>query len=378
MTELLFWFSLAGLVYIYLGYPLLVYGLARLFPAHRERHSIDQKVSLVIACHNEAERIHEKLSSLLRSRQAELIDEILIGSDGSTDDTARSVTTLDDPKIQLFEFSERRGKPAVLNDLIPRCRNQFIVLCDARQALSENAISELLANFADPNVGVVSGELMFRHSENDSAAGRGMGAYWRYEKLIRHAEAQFRSVPGASGALYAIRREAFRPIPESTLLDDVVIPMMAVARGWSCIFERNAIAWDAPSHSLGREAIRKRRTIAGAAQLIIHHPAWLLPWRNPIWFEFVSHKILRLTSPVLLMVVAVTNLLLRSEWPYALLLSGQGGFYCSALAGWLFQKQGRPSSILGIQTMFLALNVTTAVALLDALRGRFRVTWQRT
>lgn len=378
MTELLFWSSLAGLVYIYLGYPLLVNGLARGFPAHRERHPVDQKVSLVIACHNEAERIHRKLSALLRSDQAAMIDEVLVGSDGSTDDTARSVAALDDQRIKLFEFSERRGKPAVLNDLIPRCRNQIIVLCDARQVLSENAIPELLANFADPHVGVVSGELMFRHSESDSTAGRGIGAYWRYEKLIRRAEAQFRSVPGASGALYAIRREAFRPVPESTLLDDVVIPMTAVAQGWSCIFERNAIAWDDPSDSLGREAIRKRRTIAGAAQLIIHHPAWLLPWRNPIWFEYVSHKILRLASPMLLLIVAVTNLLLIRDWQYALLLSGQACFYCSALAGWLCQKLGRPSSIFGIQTMFLALNLTTAAALLDALRGRFRVTWQRT
>lgn len=378
MTEFVFWCSLVGLVYVYLGYPLLVNALARVFPAAQERNPVDQKVSLVIACHNEAERIHSKLAGLMNSRQAELIDEVLIGSDGSTDDTAGAVNALNDSRIQLVEFTERRGKPAVLNDLIPRCRNQIIVLCDARQELSENAIPELLANFADSKVGVVSGELMFRQSENDSTAGRGIGAYWRYEKLIRRAESRFRSVPGATGALYAIRREAFRPLPDSTLLDDVVIPMNAVTQGYRCIFERNAIAWDVPSDSLSREAVRKRRTIAGAAQLIIHHPTWLLPWRNPIWFEYVSHKLLRLASPVLLVIVAGTNLLLIDESQYVFLMAGQAAFYCSALAGWLCQKLGRPSSVFGIQTMFLALNITTAAALLDAMRGRFRVTWQRT
>ena len=195
--------------------------------------------------------------------------------------------------------------------------------------------------------------------------------------MIRRAEAQFRSVPGATGALYAIRRAAFRPIPNSTLLDDVVIPMTAVTQGWRCVFERKAIAWDDPSDSLGREAIRKRRTIAGAAQLIVHHPSWLLPWKNPIWLEYVSHKLLRLVSPVMLLTVAVTNVLLMSQLPYLLLLLVQGCFYYSAFAGWLCQKIGRPSSIFGVQAMFLTLNVTTVAALFDAMRGRFRVTWQR-
>lgn len=378
MTEIIFWLSLAGLIYVYLGYPILVKLLAALFPMRRERHLPDgQKVSVVIACHNEAERIRQKLEALLPSAQACFIDEILIGSDGSSDDIAASIATLNDPRIRLVEFSDRRGKPAVLNDVIPQCRSEIIVLCDARQILSDDAIPELLANFADPKVGVVSGELMFRQSSNDSTAGRGIGAYWRYEKMIRHAEAQFRSVPGATGALYAIRREAFRTIPDSTLLDDVVIPMVAVAQGWRCIFERNATAWDDPSDSLGREAIRKRRTIAGAAQLIVHHPSWLLPWKNPIWLEFVSHKLMRLVSPALLLSVAVTNVLLLSQLTYSLLMLGQICFYYSAFAGWLCQKIGRPSSIFGVQAMFLTLNATTVAALCDAMRGRFCVTWQR-
>jgi hypothetical protein len=199
-----------------------------------------------------------------------------------------------------------------------------------------------------------------------------------FKKMLKSAEAQFRSVPGANGALYAMRREAFRPIPDSTLLDDVVIPMVAVMQGWRCVFERKAIAWDDPSDSLGREAIRKRRTIAGAAQLVVHHPSWLLPWKNPIWLEFVSHKMLRLVSPVLLLSVAVTNVLLVSQLPYSLLLLGQICFYYSAFAGLLCQKIGRPSSIFGIQAMFVTLNATTVAALFDAIRGRFRVTWQRT
>jgi len=223
----------------------------------------------------------------------------------------------------------------------------------------------------------VSGELTFRDTENESTAGRGIGAYWRYEKMIRKSEASFRSVPGATGALYAIRKSLFQPIAQATLLDDVVIPMQAIVSGSRCVFEPEAIAWDDPSASLGQEAVRKRRTIAGAAQLLHHHPSWLLPWKNPIWFEFVSHKVLRLASPPMLFTVAVTNVLLAADPLYRLLLVFQLSFYYSALAGWVLQKTGRSSSLFGVQLMFLTLNVTTVAALWDAVRGRFRVTWQK-
>ena len=377
MSELLFWLSLTTLAYIYAGYPLLIRALARVRPLQREKAAQDASVSVVIACYNEADRIVEKLTTLLHADDKGQIAEILVGSDGSTDRTSDLISQIGDDRIRLFAFDERRGKPAILNDLIPQCRSEFVVLCDARQRLSENAIPELLANFADVRVGAVSGELMFEQESANSTARRGIGAYWHYEKLIRKSESQFHSVPGATGALYAIRQSLFRPIPQNTLLDDVVIPMQAVAQKKLCVFEPQAIAWDQPSASLGCEAIRKRRTIAGAAQLIVQHPAWLLPWRNPIWFEFVSHKILRLTSPFLLLTVAICNVLLLDHPAYRILGILHAGFYASALGGWLCQQVGRPSLLLGLQLMFVTLNATTIAALWDAARGRFHVTWRR-
>lgn len=378
MTSIMFWSGLAGLIYIYAGYPCLIHLLSRWRPLQRVRRPVCEPVSVVIACHNDAERVRAKLVALLTSPQSELIREVLVGSDGSTDNIRAAVEDIADTRIRLIEFPERRGKPAVLNELIPQCGSEIVVLCDARQILSENAIPELLANFADPQTGVVSGELMFRSQDSDGTAVKGIGAYWKYEKLIRKAESRYRSVPGATGALYAIRKVLFRPIPESTLLDDVVIPMQAVAEGYRCVFESRAVAWDDPSSSLGREAVRKRRTIAGAAQMIVQHPAWLLPWRNPIWLEYVSHKVLRLLSPFLLLIVLTTNLLLMDQPLYRLLLILQACFYYSAFAGWLCQRLGVRSVLFGLQLTFLTLNATTLAALWDALRGRFQVTWRRT
>ena len=377
IVQTLFWLSLVGLFYIYVGYPMLVWIGARFRGGKTHRAPWDAPLSVVIVGHNEAHRLTAKLDSLFGSDRADLIAEVLIGSDGSDDETAAIVAAYGDDRVRLIPFSERRGKPAVLNDVVPQCRSDVVVLTDARQELDPAALSRLTAPFADRRVGVVSGELMFRKTEGSTAA-EGIGAYWAYEKFIRKCESRFRSVPGATGALYAIRRQLFQPMSENTLLDDVVIPMQAVEQGYRCLLEPGAIAWDRPSHSAGQESVRKRRTIAGCAQLMVNQPRWLLPWRNPIWWEFVSHKLARLVSPVLLGVVLITNLLLAGQSIYLGLMIGQIGFYGSALVGMAYQRTGRESRSFGLPLMFLTLNATTLAALWDASRGRFRAAWQRT
>ena len=376
--QIIFWLSMFGVAYIFVGYPLLVFALSRLRPLRTTKSANVEPISVVLVGYNEAARLPAKIASVLASDDAHLIRELIIASDGSTDETSAVITALDDPRVQLIAFPNRRGKPSVLNEVIPRCHSEVVVLMDARQELDRRAIAELAVNFADESVGVVSGELVFRWEGDVTTVSQGIGIYWRYEKFIRKCEGRFRSVPGATGALYALRRSLFRPIPEQTILDDVVIPMQAVAAGYRCLFEPAAIAFDHPSDSTTKESIRKRRTVAGAAQLIVNHPAWLLPWRNPIWFEFVSHKLLRLASPLLLLVAAVANLCLASHPIYAVLLMWHVAFYVSALIGWWFQRAGRRSVLFGAQLMFVALNATTVAALWDALRGRFRATWQRT
>lgn len=371
------WATLAALAYIYVGYPAAVWLLARLRPLQVNRAPWTGPISVVLVVHNEADRLAAKLDSLLASDIAEQIAEILVGSDGSTDDTAAVLAACPDRRVTLVHFDDRRGKPAVLNDLVPRCRGELVILTDVRQMLDRAAISSLAANFADLRVGVVSGELMFRQSQNNSAAAEGMGAYWTYEKLIRRSESRFRGVPGATGALYGLRRDLFRPVPPNTLLDDVVIPMQAVETRRLCLFEPGAIAWDVPSQSTRQEGIRKRRTIAGCVQLIINQPRWLLPWKNPLWWEFVSHKLSRLVSPLLLAIVLITSLCLRANPVYATLAVAQLVFYTLALLGWWLQREGRKAPLLGPVLMFVALNVTTLLALWDALCGRYRAAWQR-
>ena len=234
LLTFLFWYSAGLIVYIYIGYPLLIWTLGHCFPLRIKKGPWSGKVSIVIAGYNEATRLGPKLDSLFRTEAAGQIAEVLIGSDGSDDNTAEMIAAYPDPRVRLISFPTRRGKPAVLDDLVPQCTSDIVILTDARQEIDRPAITRLLENFADERVGVVSGELVFRTSETDTTAAEGVGVYWKYEKFLRKSESRFRSVPGATGAFYALRRSVFRPIPTSTLLDDVMIPMQAIEQGYLC------------------------------------------------------------------------------------------------------------------------------------------------
>jgi cellulose synthase/poly-beta-1,6-N-acetylglucosamine synthase-like glycosyltransferase len=377
LIKILFWLSVALLAYIYAGYPLLVALLAKFRPNHVKVARWHGTISIVLVAHNEAPRIAAKLSNLFASTISDQIVEVLVGSDGSTDGTADIAAGFPDHRVQVVDFETRRGKAGVINDLASHCRGDVIVFVDARQNFAPTALALIVENFSDPTVGVVSGELVFLQDDQSTTAADGVGFYWNYEKWIRTAESQFRSVPGATGALYALRNELFRPIPEQTLLDDVVIPMQAIEQGYRCVLERGAVAYDRPSPTSSRESIRKRRTIAGCAQLILSQPRWMRPSKNPIWWEFCSHKLARLASPLLLAVAAGTNIRLAAQPFYTLLLTVQGAFYVAALVGWIYQHRGRRSQLFGPFLMFVSLNGTTILALWDALLGRFRPTWQK-
>lgn len=374
---ILFWSSVAGLAYVYLVYPVLIGMCGRFRDAALERAPWTKPVSVVIVVHNEAGRLQRKLDGLFRSEAAERICEVLVTSDGSTDDTARAVAEYPDARVRLVEFDERRGKPACLNELVPQCRSDVVVLTDARQRLDPAAISRLLELFADVRVGAVSGELVFDAPAQPTTGPDRAGCYRRYETWMLRSESRFRSAPGAGGAFYAVRRNVFRPIPDDTVLDDVVIPMKIIERGYHCAFEPGAIAYEEPSPCPRRETARKRRTIAGCAQLLWNHPRWLMPDANPIWWEYVSHRIGRLFSPLWVGLAAAANAALIGRGVYSELAALQGMLYLAALLGWHYQRNGTHARWCAALLTFVRLNLTTLAAWWDALRGRVTPTWQR-
>ena len=241
VLPILFWTCVGLAVYTYLGYPCLIALVARLRPRAVRRRAAEPRVAVVVAAWNEADVIARRLDNLLALDYQPDRLSILIGSDGSDDGTAQVLRECRDPRVVACIFPERRGKPAVLNDLVERAREagaEILVLGDARQAFAPDAVRELVSNFSDPSVGSVSGELVFR--DGSGASARGVGAYWRYELFLRRCEATVDSMLGATGAIYAIRAPLFPRLPTDIVLDDMYVPLSAVAKGHRAILDGEA------------------------------------------------------------------------------------------------------------------------------------------
>jgi cellulose synthase/poly-beta-1,6-N-acetylglucosamine synthase-like glycosyltransferase len=377
LAALTFWLAAAVLGYTYVGYPLLLALRARLGTRPHQQSIMFPTVSILVVAHNEAARISQRIENLLAVNYDTRSLEIVIASDASGDATVALAEQFRPAGVRVVAFDRHRGKPAVLNDLIPHLRGEIVVLMDVRQHIDTGALHRLLDNFADPAVGAVSGELILTADEETGGGLEGIGFYWRYEKFIRLQESLIDSTIGATGALYALRRELFETIPEDTLLDDVLIPMQIARRGYRVLFEPAARASEHLSASSKAEFRRKVRTIAGNFQLFWKQPWLLNPFANRLWFATVSHKLSRLLCPAFLLLLLVANLWLLDNRFFQAALLLQVMFYLAALAAQLWPAQAQQSALLSVPHAFSLLNWCTVVGFYLFVRGQQQVTWAK-
>lgn len=371
----LFWSAIALVIYTYIGYPVQLWLTSRLLPKPVLRGSQTPEVVMIVVGHNEAHRIEAKIRTCLNQNYPADKLTVLVVSDGSTDRTHDIVNGFNDARVQLLACPTRRGKAACLNDGVAHTQAPIIVFTDARQRLHSQAVAKLVANFSDPSIGAVSGELEFEHDDGSPFA-EGIGAYWLYEKFIRNREALTGSVVGVTGALYAIRRQCFNPIPAETILDDVAIPMLAAMQGWRVSFESGAMAYDAPSSDAAKEKIRKVRTLAGNFQLISLFEGLLNPLRNPLWGRFVAHKMLRLACPVALLIALLSHSVLAwaepgfYRWTWFLHVAG----YIALLAALMIPSL-QASKVLRLGVTFAHLNVFVVLGFLSFMTQKQSHLW---
>jgi cellulose synthase/poly-beta-1,6-N-acetylglucosamine synthase-like glycosyltransferase len=375
MAQWALFVSLAALAYCYAGYPALAWIMARLRRREPARAPLEPRVAIVIAAYNEAGGIGRKLENCTALDYPRDRLRIVVASDGSIDGTAGAVARFGDERVTLLAFPHRRGKAACLNDAVAACDEEIIVFTDVRQRIDPQAVRRLAENFADPAVGAASGELVFE-TDGITGFGEGMDAYWRYEKFLRRQESLWHSVVGATGALYALRRECFRAIPPDTILDDVLIPMNVVMSGRRVVFDGRARAYDRPAQSARRERLRKVRTLAGNWQLIVDHPRLFVPFRDPLFLQIASHKALRLAGPLLMAVLLVSNIALAAHGvAYAVLLALQLAGYAAGVRGALPLRR-RASRAARIASAFLVLNAFAVLGFAEYLRNRSAHLWR--
>jgi len=329
--ETVFWLSLVVVIYVYFGYPLLLSIACKVARRPVRKGDYEQSVTILIAAHNERDRIGRRIENCLWLDYPKKKLQILVSLDGPTDGTEFAVWKYASRGVEMVHSKAHIGKPAALNAGMRRARGQVVVFADARQTFSHNAIRRLVANLADPEVGGVCGELILL-DETSSETKSDVGLYWKYEKWIRSMESEVHSLVGATGAIYAIRRELYSDLPEDTLLDDVVTPMRIVFAGKRVVFDAGAKAFDDVSCCPAAEFARKVRTLTGNYQLLRQMPKLLVPWSNPVFCQFLSHKLGRLLVPFLLIGLFVTNVFLWGGI-YSWLLIAQCCWYFFAVAG---------------------------------------------
>lgn len=374
------WTCVALIVLSYVVYPFVVWAVSRsLGPPAKppEIASADWPcVSLLIAAHNEEDVIEGRIQNALAMDYPRDRLEIVIALDGCDDRTAAIVRHYEGGVVRMIDYPLRRGKSAVLNATFDGLTGEIVMLSDANTEIDPQAARHLTRWFRDPQVGAVCGRLVLA----DPHTGRNADSlYWRYETFLKHCEGRIGALLGANGAIYAIRKDLFQPIPDRTIIDDFVIPLLAKLRsGCSLIYDPSAIAREETPTSVKSEFRRRTRIGAGGFQSMGLLWRLLDPRRGWIAFAFLSHKVLRWLCPFLMISAFVCNLLVLDIPLYRMLLMAQISFYAaSALAAFL------PSSViflkpLRLATMFTSMNLALYLGFWRWLLWEQNGIWERT
>lgn len=366
--------AFAFVLYTYVIFPVLCLVLGKIRRVPIRRRDIRPDVAVIIPAYNEAEHIVAKVRNVLSSEYPADRLRVIVVSDGSTDNTVGEVRAVSDTRVSIVELPERRGKVAAINAGVASTTARILVLTDAQELFERHAITCLVENFADPNVGAVTGDLHF--VDEHTGVSRNLGWYWRYEKGIRAAESASGSVVGVTGAICAVRRACFAPLPEDTILDDVAIPFEVVRRGHRVIFDSRARAFEVATAEIDREFLRKRRTLAGNYQLIVRYRDLLLPWRSPIAWRFWSHKVFRLLVPYALVLALIGSAFLDPPLR-AIALGAQGLFYGLALLAYVLRGRMQ-SPVMTLPYTFCMLNWAALAGSYYYFSGLQSSKWEKT
>ncbi|MCI0685076.1 MAG: glycosyltransferase family 2 protein [Gemmataceae bacterium] len=373
-VEIVFWVCLAFVGYTFAGYPLCLAVVARLRPKPIRRGEFHGCISVIVAARNEETAIGARIEELCRQvRRAGVHGEIIVVSDGSTDRTADIARRHEcNGPVRVLELADNVGKAAALSRACRMAAGDVLVFADTRQRWADDALPNLLANFADPTVGAVSGDLVL---EDAPGVLTGVGLYWRLEKWLRKTESLVHAQIGVTGAISAVRRVLFRPIPAGTILDDVYWPLDVALQGYRVVHDERAQAFDRLPDNAGDEFRRKVRTLAGNYQLVARLPQALLPWRNPVWWSWLSHKLMRLAAPWALLAVLACNIVLTGP-VYRPILAAQLYLYGLALFG-LMLRCGPSARLIGVASSFVVLNAAAWLAFWVWVTGRAGRSWTK-
>jgi len=386
---MIFWLSLAVIIYSYFIYPLILVicsGLKQAISDTRylwkkqQRRIVDKKklppVSIIIAAYNEESCIKARVENLLSLDYPQDKLTILIGSDGSQDKTAEILSSFDEPNVKVHIFTENRGKMSVLNDLVEGANSDYLVFSDANTHFNKNSIGQLVRHFDHDDIGAVCGEL---HLVDVDSGDNKDSVYWRYEQVLKFHEARLNALQGANGAIYALRKALFIPLPANTIVDDFQVAMNVAKQGSRLIYDPEAIAVEEVAPNLQAEEGRRIRIGLGNYQALFTM-TWalnpLLGWR---FIAYFSHKVCRWFVPHFMLLTFISNCFLIEDTFYLSILICQILFYAVAIYGIKQQKNNKKtSSLISLIAFFLSMNTALLRGFIKYFSSNIQGTWQRT
>jgi cellulose synthase/poly-beta-1,6-N-acetylglucosamine synthase-like glycosyltransferase len=364
--KVLFWICLILVFYTYLGYGMLLWllvSIKRLVygkPKKQELPTDDElpEVTLMICAYNEQDIVESKMENTHQIDYPKL--KVVWVTDGSNDQTNDYLAKYHD--VEVIYSPERRGKTAALNHGLALVQSELVVMTDANTMLNPESIQEIVRCFMDPKVACVAGEKRVAARHEGQAAAESEGLYWKYESTLKRWDGELYSAMGAAGELCAIRRSLYEPMPENALLDDFVMSLRMVDKGYKIAYTSEAYAMEYGSANLEEESKRKRRIAAGGLQSIWWLRSMLNPLHQPVVaFQFISHRVLRWSiTPIALLLLIPLNVMLvflKAGAVYNWIWVLQILFYIAAFLGYLLERKGKKNKFLYIPYYFLFMNL---------------------
>ncbi len=371
---IIFFLSLAALVYVYAGYPLLVYLVSRIRPRPVRRGAFEPTVTILITAYNEAEAIAAKLRNTMAIDYPKDKLEILVASDGSTDDTERIAAEFDG--VRVFRQEGRKGKTFTQNKAVAQATGEIILFSDATTEYRTDVLSALLPNFADDTVGCVAGKLVYV-DDSSSNVGKGAKSYWNYETFLKESESLACSLIGASGCLYAVRKSAYREMyPEAC--SDFLICTLLFEQGLRSVYEPDAVCFEETNRRTDKEMKMRIRVISQTFTDLWRNRSMLNPFKSGFYaVELISHKLLRYAVPVFLVTAFVSSAILaRGSSIFEIALLGQLAFYLIAGLGILLERAGARIGVFAIPHYFVLANLASVLGFYKFLSGERYATWE--
>lgn len=370
--------GLAGLFYIYAGFPLLLILVGKLRDRRHQQGDVTPDVTLIVAAYNEEGCIEDRITNALAADYPADRLEVIVASDGSSDRTNEIVAAYPDPRVRLLRLP-RRGKIFALNDAVRHARGSVLVFSDANTMAEPTALRALVRNFADPEVGGVVGHTGYRIEPGSESSSRGESLYWRYDSWLKELESRAGSVVSAHGGLYAIRRDLFEIPDEAAVTDDFIISTAVVEQGRRLVFEPEARAYETAIPRADREFSRRVRLMTRGLRAVASRARLLNPLRYGFYsIVLLSHKVLRRLALVPLALVLASTVALSTATPvFQAAVAVQLLFYSLALLGLHLRKRAiGQTRLLYVPFFYCMANVAAFTALLRFLRGDRIVSWQ--